>query len=159
MVNGTKSDADTQKAEAKVSETPHAEKVIVPPSSLEVPAEKPAEAEPAPAAEKEEPAAPAEENPASEDSAVIDAVADQAGANKKKDGELSAEEKKHQEEIQKLIEDKKYFVPINVASKKRNARWSVVILVLLLLAAGGYLVVDAGLAGKGIKLPVELIKN
>ncbi len=174
MVNGDSAsglEKEDKTAEEKV--VVHAAKVIEPlkeEAKPEIVTAEPAEPKPAdtpaPEAEPDEPAAepekdekPAVEEPASDDSAVVDAVAEQAGSKKKKDDELSEEEKKKQEAIQKLIEEKKYFVPINVASRKRNNRISVVILILLLLLVAGYVVLDMGLVDLGISLPIDLIKN
>lgn len=156
MVKDGKDDIDPEikTAEEKVAETPHTEKVIEPPKGAEQPAK--TEEETKPTETPEETSTP--EEPVSDDSAVVDAVAEQAGA-KKKDAELSEEEKKKQEAIAKLIEEKTYFVPIKVASKKRNARWSVVILVLLLLLVGAYLAADAGVISVPFKLPIRIIKS
>jgi hypothetical protein len=95
---------------------------------------------------------------AKEEAAVVDAVAEQATANKTQQGELSPEEQKKQEEVTKLIENKKYFVPIGQVAKRRNKRASLAILVLLVLLVGFYLAVDAGIIMTTISLPVDLIK-
>jgi hypothetical protein len=100
-----------------------------------------------------------EPKPAEPDgSAVVDAVAEQATAKKKQDQENEAD-KKRQAELEKLVEDKKYFVPIGQVRHRRNTRWGIALLLLLIVVAGAYLALDAGVVQANIKLPVDLIKN
>jgi hypothetical protein len=114
--------------------TSHSEKVVQPPSvsadAAEVADPKPEEPE---AKSPEESDNSDDAAPVSDEAAIVDAVAEQAKANKKNSGEPTEEDKKKQAEITKLIEEKKYFVPLKVASHKRNSRLSMVFLVLLLL--------------------------
>jgi hypothetical protein len=157
MVNGDSNKDAEETADEKLAPL-HGEKVIAPPEDVppkEETAEAPAQPAPEPAEEKPE-EKPQEETPVGDDSAAVDAVAEQANA-KKKDGEISEEDIKKQEALAKLVEEKKYFVPINVASRKRNARWSVVILILLLLFVGAYLAADAGVVKAPFKLPIHII--
>lgn len=164
MVNGDEVPAVTPKKTEEKPLAAHGEKVIAPPTETKEAgskeetdkADKPVESPEVDAA-KDVPADEAEA-PISDDAAEVDAIAEQAGANKKK-GAPTEEEKKRQETINKLIEEKKYFIPIKVASRKRRARWNLVILVILLLAVGGYLSVDAGLVGANISLPINFIRN
>ncbi len=170
MMNGANGN-DADKSDVTADEekiTVHTAKVIEPPKEeikAETKAETKEESPPAPEPEKPETPEPEKteaepsDEPVSEGSAVVDAVAEQAGANKKKEGELSEEEKKKQEAIQKLIEEKKYFVPIKVASRKRNARLSTIVLIILLILVAGYVALDMGLVDAGINLPIDLIKN
>lgn len=140
--------------------TSHSEKVVQPPSvsadAAEVADPKPEEPE---AKSPEESENSDDAAPVSDEAAIVDAVAEQAKANKKNSGEPTEEDKKKQAEITKLIEEKKYFVPLKVASHKRNSRVSIVFLLLLLLVAGAYLVADAGLIDPGFNLPIDLIKS
>ncbi len=167
MVSGDQAAADTQKSVEEKPLTPHAEKVIAPPVADEVPAEQkspePTSENPeasGAAADKADTAKSEEESdspPESDDAAVVDALAEQAGNSKKKPGEQTDEEKKRQDAIDKLIEEKKYYIPTKAASRKRKARWNLVALLVLLFGAGGYLLVDAGIVGAGIKIPFNFI--
>lgn len=76
----------------------------------------------------------------------------------KKNPAQSKEDEARQKEIEKLIEEKKYFVPIGQVAKKRNNTTAVVALFIVLLAICGYLAVDAGLILKDVVLPLDLIK-
>ncbi|MES2971077.1 MAG: hypothetical protein V4702_02025 [Patescibacteria group bacterium] len=99
--------------------------------------------------------------PESSESAVVDAVVDQVGAGKKKGGGLSEADKAKQDALQKLITEKKYFLPIGHGhhSGKKSSPIALILLVLLVAAAGFYLAVDAGLIGSNIKLPIDIIKS
>src|SRR5690606_38530579 len=97
------------------------------------------------AAKSEETETP-QEKQAAEEAAVVDAVTDQIDLGKKNTKEAEeAAAKKKQEAIDKLVAEKKYFVPIGQVAKRRNQRVGIVLLVLLLLLAGAYLAMDAGL--------------
>lgn len=93
------------------------------------------------------------------EAAVVDAVVDQATEDKKKQNQLSDEEKARQAVVQKLVEEKKYFVPVGQVSHRRNQRVLIVLLALLVLLAAGYLALDAGLVESPVELPIDLIKN
>lgn len=132
----------------------------------------PVEAPPVPATE------PASEQPGSSDgggsasgsgsdknsggksSSIVDAVVDQASKNKDKKGDKKqAELEKRQAEVEKLIEEKKYFVQTSqVAKKQRKTRWAALLLVILLLV-GAYLAIDAQVIKNDIQLPYEFFKE
>jgi hypothetical protein len=150
-------------AEAAPAAAPRNNKVIAPltesksedePPEPEAKTEEPKPEEPKPEETKEEGSEPAK----ADGSAVVDAVIEQAGAKRKQDQESEAD-KKRQAELEKLIEEKKYFVPIGQVRRRRNTRWGITILLLLVIIAGAYLALDAGLIQANIKLPVDLIKN
>jgi hypothetical protein len=94
-----------------------------------------------------------------EDAAVIDAVVDQAAANKaqkQEDKDLIA----RQEKIAKLIEDKTYFAPVKQAAARRKGKALVLVLILLLLlSAGAYAAVDMGIVKPGFDVPVHFLKK
>jgi len=114
------------------------------------PAEEPKPPEPANDPEKEQ----------AKEAAVVDAVAGQADlSGKKKDGEPTDEELKKQEELDKLIESKKYFVSIGQVAKRRNKRASLAVLALLVVLTSVYLAIDVGLIDVGLELPLEVIKD
>ncbi len=167
MVNSVTTQESTDDKPADKPLTSHSEKIITPPTSDEPAAGDDTSKAEAPEEEKkpddlpEEKSAGTDESdqPVSDDSAVVDVLAEQAGSGKRKPGEQSPEEKKRQEAIDKLIEEKKYFIPIKVAKRKRQARWNLVILTVLLLGAGGYLLVDAGIVGANLKVPFNIIPN
>lgn len=92
------------------------------------------------------------------DSAIVDEIASQAGKNKKPDPKIEEANKKKLADIQKLIDDKKYFLPIDQIAHKRNQITLIIIIVLTLLLAGLYIAIDAELLDLGISLPVEFIE-
>ncbi len=102
--------------------------------------------------------APTETDEESSDAAVVDAVAEQVGAKKKEDAE-SEEEKKRLAELEKLIAEKKYFVPIGKAHRKSNRITLFVTLFLLLVLVGLLVAIDAGLLDTGFDLPFDIIQN
>lgn len=99
-----------------------------------------------------------EQKEADQEAAVVDAVAGQADLGKKND-QKENEDKKRNEELQKLVDEKKYFVPIGQVSRRRNRRVLLVFIAILLIIAGVYLALDAGLIKNSIDLPFNLIKN
>lgn len=154
-----KAPEDTSETESSSDKKPisHAEKVVQP-TSAAIDETKAAETPQEKDSEKTDESVEST-IPESDEAAVVDAVAEQARANKKNSGEPTEEDKKKQAEVTKLIGEKKYFVPIKVASQKRNARLSTILLIILLLLVGAYLVIDAGFINPGFKLPIEIIKN
>lgn len=111
---------------------------------------------------KDEVKAPADNQPkksASSEAAEVDAIADQAGNSKQKakqDEEQAAAQQAH---LQKLIDDKKYFVKIGQVARRRNNRIAVVLLVVLLLGVGVYVAIDAKLLKVGFDVPIHIINN
>lgn len=166
----------------EAAETPQAQpvkvnnrsKVIAPPSKTDASAQpvEPEAAEAKPAEEEVTPETSAtdttqnetadtsadEQKAAEKDAAIVDAVAEQADKDKQQSNELTEEEKQRQAELDKLIADKKYFVPIGqVTKRKNNRRTLMILLVLALLLVGLYLAVDAEVVDIGISVPFELI--
>ena len=94
-----------------------------------------------------------------EQSAVVDAVTDQATIDRKNKNELSDAEKAKQEQVQKLIAEKKYFVPIAQVSHRRNQRTTIILVMLIVIVAGVYLAMDAGVLDVGFDVPYDLIQN
>lgn len=82
-----------------------------------------------------------EETGAKDENAVVDAVIDQAQKDKNP-AAVSEEDKKKQEEIDKLVESKKYFVSIGQDKRRRRSKSLLVSLLMLLLLAGGYIAAD-----------------
>lgn len=93
------------------------------------------------------------------EAAVVDAVADQATEDKKKKNKDSDADIARKTALEKLITDKKYFVPIGQVSRRRNRRALIVFFVVIILLIGGYLVLDAELIKSSISLPLDLIKT
>lgn len=93
-------------------------------------------------------------------SSVINAVVGQATKNKDKKTDKKIDElEKRQAEIEKLIEDKKYFVhTTQVTKKQRKTRW-IALLILLIIAIGAYLAIDAQVVKNNYKLPYEFFKD
>lgn len=90
--------------------------------------------------------------------ATVDAVAEQAG-KKKKIGPTE-EEVARANQIKKMTEEKKYFLPIGEVTRRRNTRratW-VIIVMLILVLIGGYITIDAGLIDSTVSLPFNFIK-
>ncbi len=170
MVTTDKKDTNDQ-----ATDTPSAAKLRVEPKKVIKPltpeetAEEDATKDPAPESEapakdttgkpepeKPKPAEPAEDS--SSESAVVDAVLDQANETKQSDIEDKAAAER-QELVGKLVADKKYFVPLATAQHRRNNKIALVALVALLpLLVGGVLAVDAGIIETGVQLPFDLIK-
>lgn len=67
--------------------------------------------------------------------AVVEAVADQAVA--KKSTKATPEEIAKQAELEKLVEDKTYFVPIGQVTKRRKRRRFASVFIVLIIAAFG----------------------
>lgn len=92
------------------------------------------------------------------DEAVVDAVVDQV-TDKKAQEKLAEEEKTQRELVNKLVTDKKYFVPLAVARHSRNNKIGIIFIAMLIpFAVGLLLAVDAGLIGENISLPFDLVK-
>jgi hypothetical protein len=91
--------------------------------------------------------------------AVVDAVLDQVG-DKKEETKESEEDRKRQEQVDKLVEEKKYFVPIAQERKRRNNRLVLLVLgALLPVVVGLGLAADAGAINLGFKVPFDFIKD
>ncbi len=72
---------------------------------------------------------------------------------------LSKEEQQQAELVEKLVEQKKYFVPIGAVQKRRTARNTALLAFVLLVLVGAALAVDAGIIKTEFTLPFDLIKN
>lgn len=95
----------------------------------------------------------------SSDTAVVDAVADQVAAGKKIDQGMSEEEKKKQEALEKMVAEKKYFIPIGkVHHRKSNKMILIVTVLLFLVFVGLILAIDAEILDAGFDLPFDVIK-
>lgn len=176
---------DTPVVEAASPET-HGDRVIQPLSQQDVESDSPESETPAPevteveaeAADSEQPATPdsAEEVPeeksdepseettkssGSNETAVVDAVVDQADLGpKKKDDKETEAEKARKAEIEKLIAEETYFLPIGEITRRKNNKNSVLILLVLIVCViGVYLLLDAEIIKSSVKLPLDLIKN
>jgi hypothetical protein len=104
-----------------------------------------------------------EESPAAEkedSSAVVDAVVEQADSKKKKD-EMSEQDKAKQEAINELIDQKKYFVKISPAGRRRWPKIAILTLLFAMVFGGGgaLLAADAGLIDLGFDPPFNFIIN
>lgn len=147
-----------EETETKADETedssPSREKKVIKPISEPVESSETTEVEP----KKDE---STEEETAAAEAAVVEAVASQAQSRSGiKSGELSEQDKAKQEHINKLIEEKTYFVSTGQASQRRNRRTAAVLFVLtLVIIAGGYAAIDSGVISANIELPIDLIKN
>ena len=126
-------------------------------SESPVEAEKPSEqTDPVPEETKEE---PKKEETTVSDDAVVDAVLDQV-SDKKEETKESEEEHKRQELVDKLVEEKKYFLPINQVHSRRNNRLALLVLgALLPVIVGLGLAADAGAINLGFKVPFDFIKD
>ena len=104
---------------------------------------------------------PTEEDPNKEQKSggLVDELAKQA-ADKKSKGKEEKELSAKQQKINKLVEDKTYFLPIGEVTRKRKNRKSLVIfLLLLILLVGAYVAADAGFVDVPVELPIDLIQN
>lgn len=162
------SDPAGQPEEEPSAEEPAAETEAAEPEADSEPAEPEAE-EPAPEADaapdkSQEPGKGEKDQKSSNDksSSVVDAVVGQAAKSKEekeKEDKKNEELQKRQAEIDKLVEEKKYFVHTSTTTKKeRKTRW-LVLLVSVLLLAGAYLALDAQLVKNDCWLPYEFFKE
>lgn len=154
----TEEETTPEVTEEKISVPSSSHKVIQPlenkEEKSEEPAEKPAEEPGKPEPTNEE----AKETPVSDD-AVVDAVLDQV-SDKKEETKQSEEDRKRQEIVAKLTEEKKYFVPIAQESKRRKNKLTLLILsALLSVVVGLGLAADAGVIDPGFKVPFDFIKD
>lgn len=98
-------------------------------------------------------------SPKSEESDVIDAVADQAAASKAQKQE-DKDMIERQQKVAKLIQEKTYFAPVKQAKRARKGKLAGVLIVLLLLvSAGAYAAIDAGVVKPGFDVPIHFIKK
>ena len=96
---------------------------------------------------------------ASDDAAVVDAVAGETGA-KKTPGEPTDEEKAKTAATEQLIASKQYFVPISHAKSRGVSHIITLAMVaILLLAVAAELAIDAEVLDIGIPPVIDLIKN
>lgn len=135
-------------------------KTLTPPSETSSPSETTDVAEPetAPPASGPTDAEIRETEKRQNESAVVEAVANQAA--KKKSGKSTPEDIARQNELEKLIEDKTYFVPIGQVKRRHHKHvfWTIFILLILVLA-GGYVAIDLDMLDVGIKLPFHILKK
>lgn len=93
------------------------------------------------------------------DSAAVGELASQA-AKSKSDAQNEDKQKAKQEALDKLIADKKYYVPVGHVQKRGKNHSAIFIILMLFVAlATVYAMVDAGIVDIGIEVPVDLIKN
>jgi hypothetical protein len=160
MEGVTEEVATPEVSEEKVAPAPSTSHKVIQP--LESKEEKPEESDTKPAEEPEKTDEPAQddkkETPVTDD-AVVDAVLDQVG-DKKEEIKQSEEDRKRQEMVDKLVEEKKYFVPIAQEGKRRKNKLALLILgALLPVIVGLGLAADAGAIDPGFKVPFDFIKD
>ncbi len=84
---------------------------------------------------------------------------EEKAATAEAEAQLSEEDRKRQELTDKLIAEKKYFVPIGAAEKRRTVRNTAILLVVfIVVVAAALLAVDAELIQTNVTLPFDLIK-
>lgn len=120
-----------------------------------------------PAAEKEEETGPDPEvktsvpspEEESEQAAVVDAVVASAGNNQtpQQQDEIAQDERKQR--VQKLIDSKKYVVPIGQVNRKKLHQQLAVLVVFLVLVGGVYVAADMGYVPLPFDLPVHIVKH
>lgn len=157
MVNAT--DAETEAPIDALAESDESPKEVAAPSvahKVIKPLEPGVDA--ADSDKKEEPKD--EKKPESEvsDGAVVDAVLDQV-TDKKKQEAVDAEEQKRRELVDKLVEEKKYFVPIGETKARKTSKILLIFIAALLpVLVGLVLAIDADIIKTNITLPFDLIK-
>jgi hypothetical protein len=126
-------------------------KTIQPITEPQEEAEVQSETKPEPASEQ-----PAEPGVATD---LASTEEEEKAATAEAEAELSEEERKRQELTDKLISEKKYFVPIGAAEKRRTLRnTTVLFIVFIVVIAATVLAIDAELVQTNITLPFDLIK-
>lgn len=97
----------------------------------------------------------------SSEAAEVDAVLEQGEASKQTEeqeaDQAAQQEAAKREHLQKLIDNKKYFVKTGQVARRRNNRIAIAFVVLLLVVAGLYLAVDAKLIKTGFDVPIHVI--
>lgn len=94
---------------------------------------------------------------------VTDEISDMAAEATSKKEALSeaakkeAEAIKTQQEVESLVNNKQYFVPINSVQKRRSMKLVVILLVLLVVVLGVLAALDAGLLDIGVTAPTDFI--
>lgn len=117
-----------------------------------------AESKPSPSSEQDV-KSDAKKATSSSEAAEVDAIADQATSGKHKEKQDAEQEAAKQAHLQKLIDDKKYFVKTGQVARRRNNRIAVAFLVLLIILIGLYIAIDAKILKVGFDVPFQLIKN
>lgn len=70
------------------------------------------------------------------------------------------EAEKKQAEIEALVNNKRYFVPINAVQKQRSMRFMLLLLgILLFIVVGALAIADAGFIDLGIDAPTDFIQD
>ncbi len=98
----------------------------------------------------------------SSDSAEVETVAATAQTESDKKMEKEAQELAAKKTaVDKLVTEKKYFVPIGEKKRRRNnLKWVLFLFLFILLAAGvAYLLIDAGIIKANIDLPYHIFKQ
>lgn len=133
-----------------------AKKTIVPLTAADKKPETPAESEPA-----DKSADKPEEAEVKEEALPVETPTDQSPEEIAAAAQavLSKEEQQQAELVEKLVEQKKYFVPIGAVQKRRAARNTALLAFVLLVLVGAALAVDAGIIETEFTLPFDLIKN
>lgn len=144
--------------------SPSSSKRIIAPLSAE---EKSGDTESENTSQTEPEAAVSEESAAAEtatqdtsdnDAAVVDAVIDQVADKKKVDEQQEADERKKRETLEKLVAEKKYFVPLGRSHHKSGHGLTVLTILLGATFLGLVAAIDAGMLEAGFTLPFDLIK-
>jgi hypothetical protein len=140
---------------------------IVPDSNKaeELPQEEDAEPSESPAAE-DKPEASSDsssdsDNPENDDTKdEISDIASEVTTKKEVQSEaakMEAEAAKRQAEVDALVNNKQYFVPINSVQKRRSMKFVIIVLLLMVVVIGVLAVLDAKLFDIGIKPPTDFI--
>ena len=91
--------------------------------------------------------------------AVVDAVVASAGSNQSPEQqEQIAQDERHQR-VQKLVESKKYVVPIGQVSRKKLHQQLFLLVGLAVVVFGAYLAADMGYIPLPFELPVHILKR
>ena len=99
------------------------------------------------------------DKPTDSEAAVVDTVIDQVDIGSKREAEQKAEEdRKKQEAIDKLVAEKKYFVPIGKTHTQKNTGIMILTVLLLFVLLGLLAAIDAEIIEVGFNLPFDLIK-
>ncbi len=90
-----------------------------------------------------------------DDTAVVDAIVDQVGD--KKHDVPTEEDRKQQEKIERLIAEKKYFVPLGKLHQGSSKAITVIVLLLVFALLGSAAAIDAELVDTGVALPFDVL--
>lgn len=91
--------------------------------------------------------------------AVVNAVVSGAASGQNSEKQDQVVQDEHQQKIQKLIESKKYVVPIGQVNRRKLHQQLAVLVFLIAVVGGAYVAADLGYIPTPFELPVHVVKQ